>query len=109
MNNRWFGSLSPGESPVVAGEGSLAARKAHRVTLQRSSTKAITVAAAVVTALTLTACGERPQDISYKQGVYQGKPDTRAWDNPPFKGDQKAWELALKDRAQTQNEYKRTN
>jgi hypothetical protein len=54
-------------------------------------------------------CGERPQVIDYKQGQYQGKPDSRPWDNAPFKGDQKAWELALKDRAQTQNEYKRTN
>ena len=66
-------------------------------------------AATTITALLLAGCGERPQDIAYKQGVYQGKPDTRAWDNPPFKGDQKAWELALKDRAQSQNEYKRTN
>ena len=57
----------------------------------------------------LAACGERPQDITYKQGTYQGKPDTRPWDNEPFKGDQKAWELALKDRAQAQNEYKRAN
>ena len=57
----------------------------------------------------LAACGERPQDVTYKQGVYQGKLDTRAWDNPQFKNDQKAWELALKDRAQSQNEYKRAN
>ena len=69
------------------------------------------LAAALATVLIggVAACGERPQDINYKQGVYQGKPDTRAWDNEPFKGDQKAWELALKDRAQAQNEYKRTN
>jgi hypothetical protein len=57
----------------------------------------------------LAACGERPQVITYKQGTYQGKPDSRPWDNAPFKGDQRAWELALKDRAQTQNEYKRVN
>ena len=65
--------------------------------------------AALVTAIVLVACGERPQNIDYKQGVYQGKPDTRPWENAPFKGDQKAWEVALKDRAQSQNEYKRTN
>ena len=64
---------------------------------------------ALVTAIVLVACGERPQNIDYKQGVYQGKPDTRPWENAPFKGDQKAWEVALKDRAQSQNEYKRTN
>jgi hypothetical protein len=57
----------------------------------------------------LAGCGERPQVITYKQGTYQGKPDSRPWDNAPFKGDQKAWELALKDRAQAQNEYKRAN
>jgi uncharacterized lipoprotein len=57
----------------------------------------------------LAACGERPQVITYKQGSYQGKTDTRPWDNEAFKGDQTAWELALKDRAQAQNEYKRTN
>ena len=60
-------------------------------------------------ATALAACGERPQVITYKQGTYQGKPDSRPWDNSPFKGDQRAWELALKDRAQTQNEYKRVN
>jgi hypothetical protein len=57
----------------------------------------------------LAGCGERPQVITYKQGTYQGKPDSRPWDNAPFKGDQKAWEIALKDRAQAQNEYKRAN
>jgi len=68
------------------------------------------IAAALTTvALGLAACGERPQVITYKQGSYQGKPDARPWDNAPFKGDQRAWELALKDRAQTQNEYKRAN
>jgi hypothetical protein len=71
--------------------------------------RALIVAAAVATALGLGACGERPQVITYKQGSYQGKPDSRPWDNAPFKGDQRAWELALKDRAQTQNEYKRAN
>jgi hypothetical protein len=63
----------------------------------------------VCVATTLAACGERPQVITYKQGTYQGKPDSRPWDSAPFKGDQRAWELALKDRAQTQNEYKRVN
>ncbi len=66
----------------------------------------IIVCAAV---LGLAACGERPQEITYKQGTYQGKPDSQPWAAEPFKGDQKAWELALKDRAQAQNEYKRTN
>jgi hypothetical protein len=70
-----------------------------------------TVLATIALALVggLAACGERPQVITYKQGSYQGKPDSRPWDSAPFKGDQRAWELALKDRAQTQNEYKRVN
>lgn len=69
------------------------------------------VAAVVASVLLggLAACGERPQVITYKQGTYQGKPDARPWDNDAFKGDEKAWEIALKDRAQAQNEYKRTN
>jgi hypothetical protein len=57
----------------------------------------------------LAACGERPQVITYKQGTYQGKPDMQPWNNAPFNGDRAKWELALKDRAQTQNEYKRVN
>ena len=67
------------------------------------------VGVVLAAAFALAACGERPQVITYKQGSYQGKPDSRPWDNAPFKGDQRAWELALKDRAQTQNEYKRAN
>jgi len=55
----------------------------------------------------LTACGERPQVIQYKQGSYQGKPDTPAYSNAPFDGDKAAWEKALAQRNQNQNEYKR--
>lgn len=55
----------------------------------------------------LAGCGDnRPTQI-YKQGTYQGKPDTRPWDNEQFKGSQKAWEDAVKSRAQAQNEYVR--
>ena len=64
---------------------------------------------AVAGVVVLAGCGERPQVIDYKQGQYQGKADQRPWEGAPFNGDQRAWELALKDRAQTQNEYKRTN
>ena len=58
---------------------------------------------------TLAACGERPQVVNYKQGTYQGKPDTPPYSNPPFNGDKAAWERALATRAQAQNEYKRTH
>ena len=71
--------------------------------------RSLLLLSALAVAGIVSGCGERPQVIDYKQGQYQGKPDSRPWDNAPFKGDQKAWELALKDRAQSQNEYKRTN
>jgi hypothetical protein len=40
------------------------------------------VAAAVGAALAvlLAGCGERPQVIEYKQGKYQGRPDTQPYD-----------------------------
>ena len=68
---------------------------------------ALAVLAAV--ALGLAACSERPQVVSYKQGSYQGKPDTPPYSNPPYNGDKAAWERAEATRAQNQNEYKRTN
>ena len=60
-------------------------------------------------ALGLAACSERPQVASYKQGTYQGKPDTPPYQNAPYNGDKAAWERAVAARAQSQNEYKRTN
>jgi hypothetical protein len=59
-------------------------------------------------AIGLSGCGERPHVI-YKQGKYQGKPDTQPWDNEQFKGDRMAWENAMKARAQSENEYNRAN
>lgn len=55
----------------------------------------------------LSACGETPQVVNYKQGEYQGKPDTPAWENPPYNGDQLAWQKAIDRRALYQNEYNR--
>lgn len=73
--------------------------------------------AALVAALTLVAagCGEKPQDGPLKSGKYLGKPDTRPWDGDALafdagdfkRGDKAAWESALKNRAQSQNEYVR--
>lgn len=57
----------------------------------------------------LSGCGESPQVVNYKQGKYQGKPDTQPWDNEQFKGNRMAWEHALKARAELENEYNRTN
>ena len=74
--------------------------------------------AAALVALGVSGCGEREQVAEYKQGRYQGKPDTPPWDNDPSgslyttskwtKGDKASWEEALKQRALGQNEYTRT-
>ncbi|HEX6268542.1 MAG TPA: hypothetical protein VFZ81_16770 [Burkholderiales bacterium] len=65
----------------------------------------------------LAACGEQGQVVVYKQGKYQGKPDTRPWDNEPAvaqlrggkwsKGDQKSWEEQIKARQLAQHEHRR--
>jgi hypothetical protein len=57
----------------------------------------------------LAAGCEPPQQVAYKDGRYAGKPDTPAWDNPPFNGDRAAWERAIKARNLHQNEYSRTS
>jgi hypothetical protein len=73
--------------------------------------------AALVAVVSLGACGERDQVTVYKQGKYQGKPDTKPWENPPSaslyttskwnQGDKTSWETALKARNLGQNEYTR--
>jgi hypothetical protein len=68
-------------------------------------TMAAIVAAAA--ALALAGCGERPQVINYKQGTYQGKPDTPAYKNAPFNGNKQQWDNAIDTRMQAQNEYAR--
>jgi hypothetical protein len=64
------------------------------------------ILAAAVAALGLAACGEKTQVTVYKQGHYQGKPDSRPWE-AAYKGDQAAWEKAIKARNNGQNEYVR--
>ncbi len=54
--------------------------------------------------LVLAACHEIAQEATKP---YAGKPDTRPYDGPPFKGDKAAFEKALAARAQGQNEYVR--
>ena len=58
-------------------------------------------------ALALAACGERPQVVNYKQGTYQGKPDTPPYAGAPFNGNEKEWDNAIRTRNVAQNEYKR--
>ena len=42
---------------------------------------AVLASVAAAVALALAGCGERPQVINYKQGKYQGKPDTPAFNS----------------------------
>jgi hypothetical protein len=76
------------------------------------------IAVAVAAAAGLVAgCGERSQVVVYQSGKYQGKPDTKPWDNDPGNapyttsrwtaGDKASWESALRTRSQGQNEYSR--
>jgi hypothetical protein len=77
------------------------------------------LAVAALTALCVIAlggCGQRPQaEATYQHGKYQGKPDTRPWDDAPpayggakwTQGDKASWENEIKTRNLSQNEYVR--
>jgi hypothetical protein len=79
-------------------------------------TRIVVVVLAALGLVALQGCGEKPQATAYKQGKYQGKPDTQPWDNAPLaytdtnkwtKGDKKSWEDEIKTRNRHQNEYVR--
>ena len=73
--------------------------------------------AALGAAIFLAGCGEEQQVTVYKQGKYQGKPDTQSWSNAPpaeqlrgstwAKGDRGSWESAINQRAMGQHEDRR--
>jgi hypothetical protein len=74
--------------------------------------------ALLVLAAGLAACGEREQVVEQQsEKRYQGRADTRPWDNPPptaeyrggdwKKGDQGSWEEQIKRRQLAQHEHKR--
>lgn len=67
---------------------------------------AIALAAAGALALGVAGCGDKP--VVYKQGQYQGKPDSKPWDNDQFKGNRVEWEKTVKARNLGQNEYARS-
>jgi hypothetical protein len=73
----------------------------------RSLRGALLGAVVAAAALGLAACGEDQKVVVYKQGKYQGKPDTRPWEGPEWGGDQAKWERAINARTQHQNEYAR--
>jgi hypothetical protein len=72
--------------------------------------------AAAASAVLLAACGDKGV-VVYKQGEYQGKPDTAPWNNaapqgnpqvtPWQQGNRESWEQSIKARNQGQNEYVR--
>jgi hypothetical protein len=70
-----------------------------------TASKFIAACAAGVVAVLVTGCGDKP--VVYKQGQYQGKPDSQPWDNAQFKGNQVEWEKAIKARNQGQDENTR--
>ena len=72
----------------------------------RTRTALLAIGMAAV-ALALAGCGERPQVINYKQGKYQGKPDTPAYSGAPFNGNKQQWENEIATRNNAQNEYVR--
>ena len=70
----------------------------------------------LVAAFALSACGERQQLIEpTSEKRYQGKRDTKPWENEPLaygsakwsKGDRASWETQIKTRQNGQNEDKR--
>ena len=63
----------------------------------------VTVVASAL-AVALAAC-ERPQVVNYKQGTYQGKPDTPPYANAPFNDNKEEWERSIRARQQAQSEY----
>lgn len=67
--------------------------------------KLVLAFAASALTLILAGCGDKP--VVYKQGQYQGKADSKPWDNDQFKGSQVEWEKAIKARNQGQDEYSR--
>jgi len=73
----------------------------------RHGNRWLLVAAVAALPFIAAGCGEKPAVTVYKQGQYQGKPDTRPWDGDQFKGDKAAWEKSVKARNNAQNEYVR--
>jgi hypothetical protein len=80
-------------------------------------TRVFGVLVLLFSALAIAGCGEQDQVVVYEQGKYQGKPDTRAWDNEPAgaelrggkwtKGSRESWEEEIKRRQLAQHEHRR--
>ena len=75
--------------------------------MKRRGRQLVLGASVALLALGLAGCGESQQVTVYKQGKYQGKPDTKPWDSPQWGGEQAKWEREINTRTQNQNEYVR--
>ena len=83
----------------------------------KTACKVLVAGVVVLLASLVSGCGERSQVVVYKSGRYQGKTDTKPWENEPgaapyatskwTPGDKGSWETALRTRNQNQNEYNR--
>ncbi len=83
----------------------------------RTSGRLLLAGVVILASSLVSGCGERSQVVNYTSGKYQGKTDTRPWDNDPgaalyttskwTRGDKTSWEVAIKTRNQRQNEYGR--
>jgi hypothetical protein len=77
---------------------------------------ALKAVVAVAVLLIVAGCGEREQ-MAGSERTYQGRADTKPWDNAPpvaelrggkwNKGDRASWETSVKDRQLSQHEHRR--
>lgn len=70
-------------------------------------TRVAALAILALAAAGLAGCGEKASVTVYKQGKYQGKPDTVPWAGAPFNNNRVEWEKAIRTRTDGQNEYVR--
>jgi hypothetical protein len=52
-------------------------------------------------------CSDNARVTVFKQGTYQGKPDTQPWQNQAFNSSQHDWRATIDARTAKQNEYPR--
>ena len=64
---------------------------------------------ALAVAFGLAAAASARRSSSTSRGPYQGKPDQPPFAGAPWNGNKTEWDVAIRTRNQSQNEYKRTN
>ena len=73
----------------------------------KRSAHASSLIVAALAVFGLAGCGEREQTTHYQEGRYRGKPDTPPFQAAPFNGNEQQYDKAMRERAQSQNEYTR--